>query len=674
MSLPAVARFPSSNIKKAISRPEWDLYRHGCITIIKQYLEASSEVFAANLAEDSSMLQFLVTSFASYFEDVEKHSQPSGALFKSSFLVVHRTFSEMGDLPPSMTDWTFLTNLSIVHMKSTSLRKLLEVEWPRHGLNTSPSIRKSKVNLTAVLDKGSLDSEGEEQILRAVSLARTCYHYGEYLMEGSDFVDALVTAYDRKKSSPSGKRILVLAYVSLTSLMKPQNTRTSTLLDHLYGLKDTGLLIAMIESSPFLTRFEHHIAKSVADSGRAKPLLEQFAKYKKPTRRRKRGKDTMDKGKARMEGRSSEDAVHVHKMSLVSQIQDLFPDLGSGFIVKLLDEYKNDTEAITAHLLDDRLPAHLKQADPTEVFDFSQEETDDQYKINRLSPRNTPPLRPQRRNIHDDDEVDTLAVDALKLHLGRKDEDLTADKMLAAERPSDQKAAILSALAAFDSDDDERDDTYDVEDVGGTVDTTFGDDEDDKQKKKDNAFDTTHTDGILYRAYKATPDLFKRDTVTRRSQARTALKQETGMTDEAIEGWAIMLSRDPQRRRRMERAHDLEGGSSSGPRQPALESTAWRGADSGTEGGTDSDVGAAAVGGGSAAVGRGRGHRGARGRGGRGAGGGGGQRGSGSVVGSVNERDTQMARQRKDASKGSRANHNRRDQRARKVARAGFAG
>jgi len=53
-------------------------------------------------------------------------------------------------------------------------------------------------------------------------------------------------------------------------------------------------------------------------------------------------------------------------MSFITQVQDLFPDLGSGFVVKLLDEYNDDVEQVTAHLLDDSLPPHLKAADRSE--------------------------------------------------------------------------------------------------------------------------------------------------------------------------------------------------------------------------------------------------------------------------------------------------------------------
>lgn len=124
------------------------------------------------------------------------------------------------------------------------------------------------------------------------------------------------------------------------------------------------------------------------------------------------------------------------------------------------------------------------------------------------------------------------------------------------------------------------------------------------------------------------------------------------MTDEALEGWAMMIARDPRRLRRLEAKFSLAAGTT----QRELPATSYRAAEE------DSDPGAAA----SAGRGRGRG----RGRGGRGRGIG----RPGDAAGPAGERDTQVARQRKDAGKASRANHNRRDQRARKMARGGFSG
>lgn len=253
---------------------------------------------------------------------------------------------------------------------------------------------------------------------------------------------------------------------------------------------------------------------------------------------------------------------------------------------------------------------------------------------------------PTRRNVFDDDEFDQLSIDSSRLHFGRRNPDQTADGVLQDRSTAPNKAAILSALAAFDSDDDERDDTYDIEDVGGTVDTN---------PEEINA-DAGH-DEALFRAYKTTPSVFNRDAATRRGNPRMALKEETGMSDEAIEGWALILSRDPRQMRRLEAKFSTFQGN-----QASLAPTAWRAspAGSGTE---DSDM--------DNANNRGRGGR-LRGqpRGGRGGRG----RGRGNVAGPNGDRDTEASRRGKEANKGSRANHNRRDQRAKKMARGGFPG
>ena len=283
-------------------------------------------------------------------------------------------------------------------------------------------------------------------------------------------------------------------------------------------------------------------------------------------------------------------------------------------------------------------------------------------------PRSTSPPVPQpddtgprsRRTVFDGDAFSKLTISPSQLHYGRAaNTSQTADSLLSAPSSTTNKAAILAALATFDSDDDERDDTYDAEDVGGTVDSAqpgTSDDIMDAEGLKQDQHEET-----LFQAWKTSPELFGRDQTTRRSQARLALRSEIGMTDEAIEGWAIMLQRDPRNLKRLESKFSAVR---LGP-QRALGRSAWTNtpAGSGTateeEGDTDGDIRAHPINWrGGASGGRGRG------RGGRG----------GNVAGPADDRGTQVARQRKDANKGSRANHNRRNQRARKVARGGFPG
>jgi activating signal cointegrator complex subunit 2 len=257
---------------------------------------------------------------------------------------------------------------------------------------------------------------------------------------------------------------------------------------------------------------------------------------------------------------------------------------------------------------------------------------------------------PERRNVFDNDEFDKLAVDASRLHIGRRGKELTADKILSDRSKAPAKSSIWAALAAFDSDDDERDDSYDVEDVGASVDTaTPGPDEADADLRDKN-------EEALFRAYTMTPELFGREAETRRGKARTALKSETGMTDEAIEGWGIMIGRDPKRLRRLEAKFSTFAG-----QQRELAPSAWRNSPAGSGDETGDASGDGQRGGGR---GRGRGPGRGRGRGGRG----------GNVAGPVDDKATQVARQRKDANKSSRANHNRKDQRGKKMARGGFPG
>jgi activating signal cointegrator complex subunit 2 len=211
------------------------------------------------------------------------------------------------------------------------------------------------------------------------------------------------------------------------------------------------------------------------------------------------------------------------------------------------------------------------------------------------------------------------------------------------------KAAIFSALAAFDSDDDERDDTYDITDVGGTVDSAAPGNNPEEDRANTDVRDAQ--DEVLFRAYRATPNVFDRDAATRRGKLRMTLKEETGMTDESIEGWGLMLSRDGRQIKRLEAKFSTFTGA-----QKELAGTAWRASPQGS-GTEDSDVDGNNRGrGGRPRIGRGRG------------------RGRGNVVGPSREKETEQARQRKEANKGSRANHNRRDQRAKKMARGGFPG
>jgi len=664
VNLPPFAPFPPANFRKDLVPEEWEACLEAWITLAEAYLRLSNESFSQRLSTDSSDL---VNFPVSYLEQASKFpndptliaTEKAKILRKEVFLLIHRLLSR-DNISKSLLHWTFLADLSSVFPRSKALQDLLTNLWKRKGAQIELSLQEVKTRLIKDLDSEHAE-KSEEALRRLTPLLYASPNAGLHFVIGSDLLDGLATTYS--KTSTSFQRVLVaFALLCLSSLCQGDRPNFSLLSDHLYSLKanaevaqksgQPSLLADIVTNTSLLSKIRD--ALTGPEASRAHKLEAALAPFKQPSIARAKRTTTRNtsKGKGKTKDEFGHDAsgeVHVHRMSLISQIQDLFPDLGSGFIHKLLDDYNDNVEEVTAHLLDDSLPAHLQTADrseqlPSPILIGSADWAP------HLAPRPTPPPSlPKRRNIFDNDELDNLTVDASRLHIGRKNNDLTADTLLQDRSSAPAKAAILSALAAFDSDDDERDDTYDVSDVGGTVDTTASGlvDEVDMDKNEE----------ALYQAWKMDASVFGRDATTRRGKARAALKSETGMTDETIEGWGVMLARDPRRVRRLEARYGTFTG-----QQNQIERTAWRVGDDGDD---DDDVDERGEGlarggvGGGQGRGRGRGRAGGRGR---------------NVAGPADDKDTQKARQRKEANKASRANHNRREQRAKKMARGGFAG
>ncbi|KAF2634580.1 hypothetical protein P280DRAFT_494227 [Massarina eburnea CBS 473.64] len=678
MSLPQFAPFPEAQLRQSILPQEWELYLDSWSSLADLYLRLNYDQFRpAVSSETSSLTHFLISLFHEAAND-DSILSTTPTLRKKCFHLLHRILSG-DDIPPELLKWTVLSDICRVFLKSEQLRSLLANLWKRKATLIEKNFQLVKNSLIKNLES-KMPESAEDTLNRVVPLLKVSPDAGTYLLTGSDFLDALCSAYP-KVSFPFQTKLATTAYLGLTSLLEGSKPSYSVLSDHLYSLKTSGeqqqksdtqksLVADLVTNTPFLNKVRDKTtapeAARVKNFAASLNVFQQtsLARPKKLIRRK------VDKGKGtdtlQENGHQAFGDVHVHRMSLISQIQDLFPDLGSGFVAKLLHEYNDNVEETTAHLLEDSLPSHLASANRSEQLyvhispnstiprdtttNFLRPATS--MAKTHFTPRSTPPPS-DRRNAFDNDEFDRLTVDTSRLHLGRKNQQLTADKILQDRKAAPSKSAILSALAAFDSDDDERDDTYDVEDVGGTIDAAASDDTNFQDKNEE----------ALFKAYSASPELFGRDATTRRGNARTSLKTETGMSDEQIEGWGLMIGRDPKRMRRLEAKFSHFSG-----QQTTLAPTAWRNSPAGSEGeGAGSGDGQR---GGRGGGGRGRG----RGRGRGGGGGGGGGRGGGNVAGPADDKGTQAARQRKDQNKGSRANHNRRDQRARKMARGGLAG
>ncbi|KAL1859429.1 hypothetical protein Plec18167_006612 [Paecilomyces lecythidis] len=698
--LPPFAAVPPSAVRKIIPNEEWQACLDAWVLLIEIRLRLSDAEFASSISKDTSATSFLGSYFSQLAtsDDSALHAGPKArTLRRICFLLTRRSLLDANPAPPELLDWRFLGDFSACYSSSSALKRLLEDTWSKHEDAITSSIDKGKSLIIKQLSVSRPLKDGDTLLdIRRLTIFASCLPAaGHVLIAGSDYLDTLFDAYKEQKSEEIRSILVANAYVGFTSLLKGPKTNMSLLLDQLFSLKaaagvgqssskkEPTLLSDLVCGSDLLIRLERYL--SVSPQKRGQDLVSSLRQYQtesKHLHHRYQKHKKKNKGKDRAQDIPSTAEVHVHKMSLITQIQDLFPDLGSGYVLRLLDFYNDDPETIIAHLLDNSLASELQTLDKAEQLPEVQSTGNHDV----MAPRPTPPQLhspPEaaftRKNVFDND-VDLVELarsgddKAQKLHFGRANRDLTADAMLSdRSQQTTRKAAILSALATFDSDDDERDDTYDVADVGGTVDSvpagTDAEADADARNRRSAASDETELS--LFRTYKSNPGLFARDSATRRSQPRTQLKRETGMTDEAIEGWAVMLARDPKRLSKLESKMALgasgAGGGAMG--QPDLPSTSYRkprSDDEEDEDETGDGAGPASRGRG----GSGRGGRG-RGRGGRGRGGRGGGRGGGDVAGPSGDKDTAVARQKKDTNKASRANHNRRDQRAKKIARGG---
>lgn len=715
MDLPRLIPVPPLVVRRTIPDNQWEATLEAWILLIELRLRLPADQFGTCAQAD----QYNVTFFESYFEsrpDAPAHgfnaeststtAERIKVLRKLVFTLLRRYYLEINpsDLAGELVDWRFIADFSDAYHGSSALRKLLSTLWSRHHDTLSSRINKGKSEVISMLP-----TETKKRQITSVSvivhdlrrlsiLASALPQVGCLLMTGSDYIDSLHDAYSISISNPNGvdgialrKALVANVYLGFVSLLKQTSPNLVLLIDQMFSLQVSAgvgatisrssnltpeLLSDLICSTDILVRIERFLA--LAPQKRGQELISSLRKYQQQMRpaheqHYQRRKISKDKGKVKQDAIRDE-VSYAHKESLITQIRDLFPNLGTGFVARLLDYYADNVETIVAHLLEDTLPLELNTLDRSEHL--PKHDTTLAHKYHSTT---GPPKLTYTRNIDlQDDEIVEVARSAMgtelresvngqkkKLLFGGANFDSTADSILA-DRTNHvaNKAAILAALATFDSDDDERDDTYDIADVGGTVDkgvsTTDLEGEEEKRSRLGSKAQESRKaeppidhDMILYRLWKSNPSQFSRDSATRRSQSRNVLKTETGMTDEAIEGWAIMLQRDAKKQSRLESRlllgaeTDDAGNVSLG--QPELSSTAYRRpaaqSDIDTDQELDGDSGPST--GTGSTRGRGRGHG-----------------GRGSIA-------TGTLKRGRGGNRGRGANHRRREQHAKKMARAG---
>ncbi|CCG81832.1 putative CUE domain protein [Taphrina deformans PYCC 5710] len=240
-------------------------------------------------------------------------------------------------------------------------------------------------------------------------------------------------------------------------------------------------------------------------------------------------------------------------ISKISQIQDLFPDLGEGYIEACLNEYGGDIETTTMHLLENSLPPHINKLD-TKLSSFVGADTKEPAR------REVPdvPLS-VRNNVYDNDEFDRLVHDKRQVSQGRRLSN-NADVMMKQQLSLEQKAKVLAL--AYDPDDDELDDTYEQFEGTTALDHQTNDDLDEATGPS-----VPSIDDLLFLSYESDPSVFEHS--ARKSQNRQDLRARTNLSDEQIEGWKVMLDREPARARKLAEKNVFAG------EQAEVKSSRW---------------------------------------------------------------------------------------------------
>ncbi|KAJ7397731.1 Activating signal cointegrator 1 complex subunit 2 [Pitangus sulphuratus] len=154
--------------------------------------------------------------------------------------------------------------------------------------------------------------------------------------------------------------------------------------------------------------------------------------------------------------------------SLISQVKDLLPDLGEGFILACLEEYGYSTEQVINNILEDKLVPHLDKLD---------------RRMQRQLKPDPTPLVTSRCNVFQNDEFDVFSrdsVDVSRIQKGKRREkdttrSLVNDKSLVQEQRDrySQYRVVVEELPLgpgqaqpYGDYEDEYDDTYDGNQVG----------------------------------------------------------------------------------------------------------------------------------------------------------------------------------------------------------------
>lgn len=221
----------------------------------------------------------------------------------------------------------------------------------------------------------------------------------------------------------------------------------------------------------------------------------------------------------------------------IDTIKELFPDLTSNQITKLLQRYDNNTEVIINNLFENPSVISSLEDGPLqddEIQNTTENLMEEHKPKENLLPAITPKDKIEKKNM---------------LFPTNDVPDAVRNKTL---------SRALSLL--YDATEDERDDTYDDAEVKQASADRVSVDTSDTAKVSTITPDTSKYDkieGYLWELLKRDKNLFSRQ--QRGSKQRKEMKKETNWSDEQIEGWSRMIEKSPKRAQLLEEKYIFKG-------------------------------------------------------------------------------------------------------------------
>ncbi|KAG1473814.1 hypothetical protein G6F56_000731 [Rhizopus delemar] len=217
----------------------------------------------------------------------------------------------------------------------------------------------------------------------------------------------------------------------------------------------------------------------------------------------------------------------------MAQIREILGDVSDDTIENYLDENNNDAEVVIMKLLQNESQAVLSN----------------------------------RKNVYDNDEFDVFShntIDTSKVYVGKKDKG-DADLLLHDKSSIDKSSVMKRVVDMYEE--EYEDSLDDINDANGVV--TMGTDEaHDIVKQKTTLMDPgIQHESLLVHLFMETPDILSRNSTARKSPKRAELRDKTGMSDEQLEGWAIMFGRNPRKQRILDKYMLFDGKQTEMPKK-----------------------------------------------------------------------------------------------------------